>query len=237
VKKYSAAAITYECATLTLSEHKVKAWPPLAVLELSKEHIPCCGQSHIDCLVTQLIGCYMTGGRSGFTGDVLNDWAFKPAGKRPENVIVVGHCSAPINPHGDDRIPYVIREHIHFDKNWGGGPGDMAEATTVTWPPDEPATVVKFDIFRKKVSIYTAKVLDGNKLFVDFPNCICRNKILVQIDHPDQCYLLPSSPKEGAFRSWFGSWGCHQVVFYGNLRQPLKDFAAAAGFQVVEGKK
>ena len=186
--------------------------------------------------MTQLIGCYLTGGRMGFMGDVLNDWSFKPTGDRPSNVIVVGHCSAPINPHGDDRIPYIIREHIHADKNWGGRPGDVAEATTVTWPPDEPATVVKFDVYRKKVSIYTGKVLDGNKLFVDFMNCICRNKIVVQIDRPDRCYLLPSSPKEGAFRSWWGSWGCHQVVFYGDLRKPMKDFAAAAGFQVVEGK-
>jgi hypothetical protein len=129
----------------------------------------------------------------------------------------------------------VIREHIHAER-WGG-PNDVAEATTVTWPPDEPATIVKFDVYRKKVSIFTGKVLDGNKLFVDFPNCICRNKILVQIDNPDKCYLLPSSPKEGAFRSWFGSWGCHQVVFYGNLRELFKETALGAGFQVVEGKE
>jgi hypothetical protein len=235
LKKYSAAAITYECATITLSEKKVKAWPPLAILELGKEYIPSVGQSHVDCLVTQLIGCYLTGGYMGFAGDVLNDWSFKPVAQRPANAIIVGHCSAPINPHGTDRIPYVIREHIHAER-WGG-PNDVAEATTVTWPPDEPATIVKFDVFRKKVSIYTGKVLDGNKLFVDFPNCICRNKILVQIDNPDQCYLLPSSPKEGAFRSWFGSWGCHQVVFYGNLRELFKETAVRAGFQVVEGKK
>jgi hypothetical protein len=235
LKKYSAVAITYESATLTLSEKKVLAWTPLAILELSKEHIPCCCQSHVDCLVTQLIGCYLTDGRPGFVGDVLNDWAFKPAGPRPENVIVIGHCGAPVNPHGDDRIPYLIRDHIHSGR-WGV-PNAVAEATTVTWPADEPATVVKFDIGRKKVSVYTATVLDGNKLFVDFPNCICRNKMVVQIDRPEQCYLLPSSSKEGAFRSWWGSWGCHQVAFYGNLREAFREFAAATGFQLVEGKQ
>ena len=108
--------------------------------------------------------------------------------------------------------------------------------TTVVWPADEPATVVKFDICRKKASVYTGTVLDGNALYVDFANCICRNKTVVQIDNPDQCYMLPSSPKEGAFRNWWGSWGCHQVVFYGNLRKQIKDFAAATGFEVVEGK-
>ncbi|HPM80702.1 MAG TPA: hypothetical protein PLF81_08380 [Candidatus Anammoximicrobium sp.] len=235
LKKYSAVAITYESATLTLSEKKVLAWTPLAILELSKEHIPCCCQSHVDCLVTQLIGSTLTGGRPGFVGDVLNDWAFKPAGERPQNVIVVGHCGAPINPHGNDRIPYLIRDHIHSDK-WNV-PGAVAEATTVTWPADEPATVVKFDVFRKKVSVYTGTVLDGNRLYVDFPNCICRNKLVVQIDRPDDCYLLPSSPKEGSFRSWWGSWGCHQVAFYGNLRESFQKFAAETGFQLVEGKQ
>lgn len=235
LKKYSAVAITYESATLTLSEKKVLAWTPLAILELSKERIPCCCQSHVDCLVTQLIGSTLTGGRPGFVGDVLNDWAFKPAGERPQNVIVVAHCGAPINPHGNDRIPYLIRDHIHSDK-WNV-PGAVAEATTVTWPADEPATVVKFDVFRKKVSVYTGTVLDGNRLYVDFPNCICRNKMVVQIDRPDDCYLLPSSPKEGSFRSWWGSWGCHQVAFYGNLRESFRKFAAETGFQLVEGKQ
>jgi hypothetical protein len=234
IKKYSAVAITYESATLTLSEKKVDAWTPLAILELSKEHIPCCCQSHVDCLATLLIGCRLTGGCSGFVGDVLNDWSFQPAGERPQNVIVVGHCGAPINPHGTDRIPYLIRDHIHSGRwNW---PGKVAEATTVTWPAGEPATVVKFDVGRGKVSLYTGRVLDGNKLYVDFPNCICRNKLVFQFDRPDQTYLLPSSPKEGAFRSWFGSWGCHQVVFYGNLCESFKEFATLTGFQVVEGK-
>jgi hypothetical protein len=231
LKKHSAAAITYESATLTLSEKKVRAWTPLAILELSKEHIPACCQSHVDCLATQLIGCRLTNGRTGYTGDVLNDWAFKPTGQRPKNVIVVGHCGAPINPHGDDRIAYLIRDHWHADWTWPGG-NDISTATTVTWPTGEPATVVKFDVYRRKVSIFTAKVLDGNALFVDFPNSICRNKIVVQIDQPDRCYLLPSSPKEGAFRNWWGSWGCHQVVFYGNLRELFQEFAALTRFQV-----
>jgi len=236
LKKYAASAITYESATLTLSEHKVNAWTPLSILELSKEHIPCCCQSHVDCLVTQLIGCRLTDGRSGFVGDVLNDWSFKPAGERPKNVIVVGHCGAPINPHGNDRIPYIIRDHIHSDKNWGGKPGEVAEATTVTWPVNEPATVVKFDVGRKKVSIFSAKVLDGNALFVDFPNCICRNKTVVQLNQPQGCYLLPSKPTEGAFRNWWGSWGCHQVVFYGDLCDAFRELAQLKGFQVVEAK-
>ncbi len=235
LQKYDAAAITYDSATLTLRPQKVKAWTPLAILELSKENIPCCCQSHVDCLVTQTIGSLLTDGRQGFVGDVLNDWAFTPIAERPQNVIVIGHCGAPITPLPNRRIPYLIRDHIHSDKEWFGA-DDVPTATTVSWPSDEPATVVKFDVGRQRLSCFTARVLDGDTLYEDFANCICRNKMVVQIDHPDTCYLLPSDPNEGAFRNWWGSWGCHQVVFYGDLTGPLREFAAAAGFEVVADK-
>jgi len=235
LKKYDAAAITYDSATLTLRPQKVKAWTPLAILELSKEHIPCCCQSHIDCLVTQTIGSYLTDGRQGFTGDVLNDWAFRPIADRPQNVIVIGHCGAPITPRGNDRIPYLIRDHIHSNREWFG-PDDVPTATTVFWPADEAATVVKFDVYRKKVSVHTGTVRDGDLLYQDFANCICRNKMLVQIDHPDTCYLLPSDPNGGAFRNWWGSWGCHQVAFYGDLTESIREFAAITGFEIVGDK-
>jgi len=232
LKKHDADAITYDSATLTLRPQKVKAWTPLAILELSKEHIPCCCQSHIDCLVTLTIGSYLTDGRQGFMGDVLNDWAFRPIAVRPENVIVLGHCGAPITPKANRRIPYLIRDHIHSNMEWFG-PDDVPTATTVFWPADEPATVVKFDVYRKKVSVYSGTVLDGDTSYVDFANCICRNKMVVQIDHPEKCYMLPSDKNEGAFRNWWGSWGCHQVAFYGDLTENISEFAALTGFEVV----
>jgi len=232
LKKYGAAAITYDSATLTLSEQKVKAWTPLAILELSKERVPCCCQSHVDCLVTQTIGSLLTDGRQGFVGDVLNDWSFPPVAVRPKDVIVIGHCGAPITPRRNDRIPYLIRDHIHSNKKWFG-PDDVPTATTVSWPANETVTVTKFDVYRRKVSVYVGTVLDGNLLFDDFDNRICRNKMVVQIQHPEHCYMLPSDPKEGAFRNWWGSWGCHQVVFYGDLRESLREFAALTGFEMV----
>ena len=182
--------------------------------------------------MTQVIGGWLTDGRPGFMGDVLNDWAFPPIADRPENVIVLGHCGAAINPHGNDRIPYLIRDHIHSNKKWFG-PEDVPTATTVRWPADEAATVVKFDVYRRKVSAFAATVLDGNLLLDDFDNRICRNKMLVRSEHPTRCYLLPSDPKGGAFRNWWGSWGCHQVAFYGDLRPKLKEFASLVGFEVV----
>jgi len=197
---------------------------PMSILELSKEHVPSSCQCHIDCLTTMLIGKLLTGGYMGFDGDVLNEGVFKPIGKRPENAVVIAHCGAPINPHGTDRMSYYIRDHVD-------PPGC---APTYDWPEDEPVTLVKFDVYRKKMSVFTGRALDGPALYQDFDNAICRNKVVVQLDNPDSSYLLPVDPEEGAFRDWFGSWGCHQVLFYGDWKETFEQFAELAGFQIVE---
>ena len=247
LKRYDADAITLETATLAFKAYgsdkmegfgEVRAAQPLVIMELSKEYVPACCQSHIDCLVTQMVGTSISGG-SGFTGDFLNDWAFKPSGERPKDVMIVAHCGAPITPYGHDRLPYLIRDHIH---NRAFGPKETPTATTVDWPSHEPASIVKFDVYRKQVSIFTGEVLDGNALYKNFPNCICRNKIVIRIDDPGNCYMLPSKPNAGAFRQcnhWdrkHRHWGGHQVAFYGNLKPAVRDLAALIGFEVVDGR-
>jgi len=247
LRKYDADAITLDTATLTFKAYgsakreefgTVAEAQPLVIMELSKEHIQACCQSHIDCLVTQMIGTYLTGG-SGFTGDFLNDWAFEPAGERPENVMIVAHCGAPITPWGHDRLPYLIRDHIH-NKAFGGD--NTPTGTTVQWPVNEAATIVKFDVFTRQVSVFTGDVLEGNAIYKDFANCICRNKLVIQIDDPENCYMLPSDPNAGAFRQcnhWdpkHRHWGGHQVAFYGNLQPAIQDLAALIGFEVVASR-
>jgi len=235
-EKYDTQAVTLASWYMAKKQIPLIALPAMAWLEFSKKHIPGSCQCHIDCLVTMLIGQYITGGNAGFDGDILNDCAFEPTGERPKNVIVVAHCGAPITPHGNDRLPYTIRDHIMNNSLRLNGPPPDATlvAPTVTWPAGEAVSVIKFDVYRKKVSIHTGTILDGNALYRNFRDAICRNKVVVQIDNPEHSYLLPSSPNESAFRDWFGSWGCHQVVFYGNLRKEIKEFAALTGFGVVE---
>ena len=211
---------------------------PLVIMELSKEYIPSCCQSHIDCLATQMVGTYLTGG-CGFAGDFLNDWAFEPTGERPKNVMIVAHCGAPITPLGHGKLPYLIRDHIHSK---AFGTENTPTGTTVSWPPHEAASIVKFDVYRKQVSVFEGEVVDGNAVYKDFPNCICRNKIVIEIADPENCYMLPSNPKAGAFRQcdqWdpkHRHWGGHQVAFYGNLKPAIADLAALIGFEVVDSR-
>jgi len=171
--EYDADAVTmasWHLAGANAKESKTNAMPPLAWMELSKKHIPCCCEGLIDCLVTQMIGTYMTEGWAGFVGDMLNDWFFKPVGARPENVMIIGHCGGPITPHGDDRIPYTIRDHYANGNREFRlfGPDDTVTATSIDWPSGEAATIVKFDIYRKRVTVLTGTALDGNSLYEDF---------------------------------------------------------------------
>ncbi len=235
VKKYKAHAITFDSATLSGILQQVY---PLIIMELSKNNIPSACQSHIDCMVTSLIGRYMTG-YAGFTGDILNDWIFMPTGDRPENVIIVGHCGAPIRVKGYDRVPYLITDHYIGLHHQRAKEGNIPVAITVDFPHNEDSSIGKVDVYRKKISILTAKVIDANFLYEDWPTTSCRNKIAIELDRPEDCYMLPTNPNAGAFRqndTWdleYRHFGSHHVVFYGNLRKKFKDLGALIGFDVI----
>jgi len=244
LKKYDADAITastwHLCGHANMTGAKTNAMAPLAWMELSKENIPCCCESMTDCVVTQMIGTCITRGHAGFAGDVVNGWDFAPTGEPPKDVVILGHSGAPITPHGNDRIPYTIRDHF-FKRGapWAKKykPGETPVGITVDWPTGETASIVKFDVYRKKVSVFTGTVLDGEALYKDFTNHCCTNKIVIKMDHPKDTYLLPFDSKGGTFRSWWGSWGCHQVAFCGDLTEAVRDFAALVGFEVVKTEK
>jgi len=204
------------------------------IMELSKEHVPCCCQGLVDCLVTQMVGTYITDGWQGFVGDILNDWVDWNSlltCPGPGDVVIIGHCGAPITPHGDDRIPYTITDHVMNGADWAKlfGPEDTVTATTVDWPSDEVASIVKFDAYKKRVLVCAGTVLDGNSLYKNFADTACRNKIVIKIDEPEVYRMF--SGDMGEFRE---SWGNHLVVFYGDLRKEIKDFAKLIGFDVIE---
>jgi len=121
MKKYSADAITMSSWAL-IPDGKIKAMPPLAEMELAKELIPCCCQNDMDSLVTQMIGTYISG-RPGFVGNQVSNWdglrQEDAVRALPENYVAIGHCYGPINPRGNDRVDYVIRDHAYYELGWG----------------------------------------------------------------------------------------------------------------------
>lgn len=243
MKKHHADAITLNSWAL-IPDGVIKAMPPLAEMELSKQLIPCCCESMINCLVTQMIGTYMTG-RPGYAADIMGLSAFPPAvpaSEMPYNMLLLGHCYGPINPHGKDRVPYTIRNHAYYELRWSRTDNPRAlwkkdqhlkankqlekenitlVAIRVKWPVDEAVTIVKTNIFDKQIEIYTGRTVDGNYLYRDFDNRVCRTKMAISLDKPFK-------------QRRRDRWGCHRVVFYGHHKQKIKDFASLVGLEVME---
>jgi len=240
MKKYDADAITISSWAL-IPDGKIKAMPPLAEMELAKELIPCCCESLIDCSVTQMIGTYISG-RPSFVGDQVSNWdglrQEDAVDVLPENYVAIGHCYGPINPHGNDRVPYVIRDHAYYELGWGRTDDPRAlwrreehlranrqlkeENITLVGiraelPVDEVVSIVKFDPYNKKAQVFTGKTFDPYPFFEDFDNTKCRTKMAIKTDIP--------------FKNRIGG---HLVAFYGNLKEEFKDFAKLTGFDFIE---
>lgn len=240
MKKYDADAITPSSWAL-IPDGVIKAMPPLAEMELAKELIPVCCESLINSLVTQMIVTYMTG-KPGFVGDILTGFPpAVPVSEIPKNMMVIGHCYGPINPHGNDRVPYTIRNHAYYELGWDTTDPRRAwrrdaqvrankqlkkehitlVAICVEWPIDEVVSMVKVNVYDKKIEVYTGRTVDGNYLYKDFNNRICRTKLAFCLDKPFR-------------RLRRDRWGCHRVVFYGDHKQKIKDLAALIGFEVID---
>ena len=85
----------------------------------------------------------------------------------------------------------------------------------VEWPADETVTIVKFDIYDKKVQVFTGRTFDPRPFFKDFDNTMCRTKMAIKADMSFENIL-----------------GGHQAAFYGDLKQEIKNLAKLIGFEV-----
>jgi len=181
-------------------ESKIDTMPPLAEMELAKQGIATCCEGLIDCVATQALILYITG-RPSFVGDTLG---IDPV----NNVVIFGHCYSPINLHGDDRVPYIIREHaIHrfapeIVKN--PEPGIQVE-----FPLDETVTVAKLSLADRKLAVFTGTTVDGRQLYRNFDDMLCKSKIVIKTDAEA---ILENYDSE--------TFGVHRVVVYGDYRKP-----------------
>jgi len=240
LEEYNAYALTmasWHLATNYIGPAKINVMPPLSWLELGKENIPGCCQGLVDCLVTQIIGNYLTDGHQGFVGDILNDWRdwrTVLVERDPGDIVILGHCGAHINPHGNDRIPYVIREHIIARSKKLLPPWKKDEtptATTVEWPLNEEITIVKFDVYNRRIFLTKGKILDGNKIFHDFSNIYCTNKMVIKLSPPDGYRVIHNRDEINKVRK---SWGNHFVAFYGDLVKKIEEIANLLDFNIIK---
>ena len=220
MEKYDANAITMSSWAL-IPDGKIKAMPPL------------------NALVTQMIGTYISG-RPGFVGDQVSNWGGlrreDAVDALPENYVAIGHCYGPINPHGHDTVPYAIRDHAYYELGWNRmddprvlwrkaehlrankqlkNENITLVGIRVEWPTDEVVSIVKFDPYNKKAQVFTGRTFGPHPFFKDFDNTKCRTKIAVKTDIPFKNIL-----------------GGHQVLFYGDLEEKIKDLAKFIGFEV-----
>ncbi|MEA3407067.1 MAG: hypothetical protein U9R48_03165 [Chloroflexota bacterium] len=170
-------------------------------------------QDYPNILVAQLLGYFVTG-RPSMLGDLMVDTF--------NGVDVLTHCGAPINPHGDDRVPYIIRSHAESPVRGTLNPGSST-GLQVKLPVDEPVTIWKVYVLHKKIGVHTGESVDGHSLYENLDDIMCRTKMIAKVDAAKvQKHFSPDE------------YGIHRTATFGDLREKIKDLATLIGFDVME---
>jgi len=215
-KKYNCNAISTHMRSLTASG-KVEDmfWPGLGLMEFQKRGIQAICQEYENIMVAHLLGYYLTG-RPSMLGDLMIDTF--------NNISLLTHCGAPLNPYGDDRrIPYIIWSHAQSPVRGTLKPGSGTGAQ-VNYPVGEPVTVWKVYVLHKKIGLHTGKTADGHSLYRDFDGIMCRTKLVVKVDDARKIQKH-FSPDE---------YGIHRAGTLGDLREVIKDLATLIGYEVIQ---
>ena len=218
-KKYNCNAVSTQMRSLTGSgKIEDMFWPGLGLMEFQKRGIQAICQEYENIMVAHLLGYYLAG-RPSMLGDLMIDTF--------NNVSILTHCGAPLNPYGDDRrIPYIIWSHAQSPVRNTLKPGSGTGAQ-VNYPVNEPVTIWKVYVLHKKIGLHTGKTADGHSLYKDFDGIMCRTKLVVKVDDAKKIQKH-FSPDE---------YGIHRAGTLGNLREKIKDLATLIGFEVVEEDK
>jgi len=124
-----------------------------------------------------------------------------------KNQIIYVHCVAPSKVFGPSGAsnPYDIRSHSEDRKG---------AAVRSLLPLGEMTTTLEFDPLRKEVVIHQAKTVEN----IDEDKA-CRTKLAAEVKDIDKLMT-----------AW-DRWGWHRVTFYGDLKRPVENLAALAGFK------
>lgn len=215
-EKYNCNAVSTHMRSLTGSgKVEDRFWPGLGLeCGFKTRGIQAVCQDYPNILIAELVA-YFINGRPSMLGDLMID--------TENNVDILTHCGAPINPFGDDRrMPYIIRTHAESPVRNTLDPGSST-GLQVEWPVGEPVTIWKFYVLHKKIGLHTGRIVDGHALYKNLDDIMCRTKLIAEVD------------ARNVQKHYFAdAYGIHRAATIGDLRKKLKDFAKLIGYEVME---
>lgn len=197
-------------------EEGITTTTSLPMMEFQKQGIIGCYQSYTGTTFAQLLGYYMTGRLSFVHDDVIDLY---------NNISLHMHCGCPINNlWGEGNLPYKIRDYTtgawHEDLKHRDG----AVPAEVAFPVGVPVTIWKVHPLQKKITVYTGTSMDGEALYHEWKDIICRNKLPVKVDDAERLLLNRD----------IHEYGCHRTATFGDLRKQIKQLATFIGYEVDE---
>jgi len=220
MQKYNADGIAIR-SLVPWSKGLLPVTPCLVNTELNKQLKVGVCEGLVNSAVTELFGIQFFR-KPSFIGDVVGI-------DRLNNVVTFAHCQSPINPHGDDRAPYMIRSHALQKENkmlpdyYAQIGQSSGAAVKVDLPINESVTIIKMSIYNKKIAVSTGTTVSGKKRYSDFDERLCRTKLCVKTNTI-------------AFEKHYDTvtFGVHRNIIFGDYREKIKDIATIIGYEIIE---
>lgn len=214
-QRYDAVAISTHVRSLTGSgKVEDRVWPSIGMIEFQKRGLVAVCQDYPNIAATHMLGLYAAG-RPSMLGDLMIDTF--------NGVDIILHCGAPINPHGDDRVPYTLWSHAESPVRGTGGKPGSGVGTQVEIPTEEPVTIWKMDVLNRRILLHTGTTVDGHMLYKELDKLMCRTKLVAKV---------VAEKVQGHFCP--GRYGIHRAATLGDLRPQVKDLAMLIGFDLIE---
>ncbi len=197
------------------NDMKDRFWPGLGLeCGFKPRGIQAVCQDYPHILATQMLGHFMTG-RPSMLGDLMTDTF--------NNVDILTHCGAPINPYGDGRLlSYSIHTHAESPVRDTQDPGSST-GLKVEWPVGEPVTLWKLYPQARTIGLHTGMTVNGHELYRELDAMMCRTKLVVRTEAASvQKHYSP------------GEYGIHRAATLGDLRKRVRDLATLLNFEFME---
>jgi hypothetical protein len=199
----------YEADTIITDTHSFldtfRICACLPSMEYHKRGIICTDQSNTGPALAQIFGLFLTG-RPSFNADMIVDAS--------SGHTVLVHCGAPINPHGNDRVPYLLRDYR------------MGADVLADLPGGEPVTIWRINVMDEVILVHTGQSVAAERAYqgpLGLNDILCGTKLVAKVDAGTiQRHLNPAR------------YGVHRAAIYGDIRQQIRDLARLTGFRLIE---